>query len=166
MVSKTLFSSAKQDYETPDDLFAWAHERWGFTIDACAVLANAKLPRYWNPRQDGLTQPWHQKGIGLHVWCNPPYNQLKHWVEKAYNEAIDNDALSVLLIPARTDTKIWHSYVFNHASEVYFIKGRLRFKGAPSSAPFPSALVVYGSGADQTVYGQLIKTPEGLWRVA
>ena len=47
-----------------------------------------------------------------------------------------------MLIPARTDTKYWHDYVMR-ASEVYFVKGRLKFGDSQNSAPFPSAVVVF-----------------------
>ena len=64
-------------------------------------------------------------------------------VKKDYNELI------VLLIPARTDTKYWHDYIFNKASEIIFIKGRLKFEIngiSTNPAPFPSALVIYKGG--------------------
>jgi site-specific DNA-methyltransferase (adenine-specific) len=51
-----------------------------------------------------------------------------------------------MLIPARTDTKYWHDYVMN-ASKIYFVKGRLKFDNGTenkNSAPFPSAVVVFG----------------------
>ena len=45
--------------------------------------------------------------------------------------------------PARTDTRFWHAYVGGKAA-VFFLKGRLKFGGTDQSAPFPSALVVWG----------------------
>jgi hypothetical protein len=52
-------------------------------------------------------------------------------------------ALVVMLLPARTDTRWWHDYVIPYASEIRFIRGRLKFGGAKNSAPFPSALVIF-----------------------
>ncbi len=52
-------------------------------------------------------------------------------------------ATVVCLLPSRTDTQWWHSYVIAHAAEVRFIKGRLKFGGSKNSAPFPSAVVVF-----------------------
>jgi site-specific DNA-methyltransferase (adenine-specific) len=51
--------------------------------------------------------------------------------------------LAVYLIPARTDTRWFHELVLPFASEIRFIKGRLKFGDAKNSAPFPSMLVVY-----------------------
>ena len=49
---------------------------------------------------------------------------------------------AVLLIPARTDTKWFHEYVY-HKAEIRFIKGRVKFGGAKYNAPFPSMIVIY-----------------------
>lgn len=47
-----------------------------------------------------------------------------------------------MLIPARTDTKAFHRYIYNIA-EIRFIKGRLHFNNSTNSAPFPSMIVIY-----------------------
>ena len=47
-----------------------------------------------------------------------------------------------MLIPARTDTKAFHEYIYGKA-EIRFIKGRLKFGGSQNSAPFPSMVIVY-----------------------
>ena len=75
---------------------------------------------------------------------NPPYGreQIK-WIEKAYNES-KNDAKIVCLIPARPDTKVWQNIIFPNASAICFIRGRLKFGNSKDSAPFPSALIVFG----------------------
>ena len=51
-----------------------------------------------------------------------------------------------MLIPSRTDTRYWHDWIFGKASEIRFIKGRLKFGGSKNSAPFPSAVVVFRKG--------------------
>ena len=50
--------------------------------------------------------------------------------------------LAVMLIPARTDTKAFHEYIYGKA-EIRFIKGRLKFGGSKNSAPFPSMVVIF-----------------------
>lgn len=51
-----------------------------------------------------------------------------------------------MLIPARTDTKYFHEYIYKKA-EIRFLKGRLKFldetRKARNSAPFPSMIVVF-----------------------
>lgn len=74
---------------------------------------------------------------------NPPYGrEIGKWVEKAKLSSITNLATVVCLVPARTDTKWWQENV-KCASEVFFIKGRLKFGNAKNSAPFPSAILVF-----------------------
>lgn len=139
------YSSQRQDWETPDDLFARLHEEFHFTLDVCATQTNAKLPLFLNPLRDGLTTSW--KG---HVcWCNPPYRMAAQWVEKAARERL-RGVKAVMLIPARTDTTYFHRWIWSVEQHrprpgihVRFLKGRLKFKGALHGAPFPSMIVVF-----------------------
>ena len=78
------------------------------------------------------------------TFINPPYGrELSLWVEKCYKENQKNKTTIVLLIPARTDTKYWHDFIFNKANKIIFIKGRINFSNSKNSAPFPSAIIVY-----------------------
>ncbi len=67
----------------------------------------------------------------------------------------------VFLIPARTDTKWFHAYVLPYASEIRFIKGRLRFGDAQNSAPFPSMIVVFNKPMGANPDPGLLITEEG-----
>ena len=70
------------------------------------------------------------------------------WVEKARSEVTAGHAKTVVaLLPARPDTAYWHENVAGHAA-VYFLRGRLRFGDGKQSAPFPSALVVWGASTE------------------
>lgn len=63
---------------------------------------------------------------------------------KAVNEIKMERAERVIcLLPARTDTAWWHSYVLPYAAQIHYLRGRIRFEGANSSAPFPSAVVIF-----------------------
>jgi len=48
----------------------------------------------------------------------------------------------VVLLPARTDTKLFHEYILPY-SKIEFLRGRLKFKGAKHGAPFPSMIVTF-----------------------
>lgn len=136
-LNDSMFSSEKMDWETPPDLFNKLNAEFHFKTDVCALPGTAKCDHYFTPEDDGLKQIW----IGS-CWMNPPYGrEIKHWIKKAYEEG-QMDAKVVCLIPARTDTQYWHDYVMK-ASEIRFIKGRLKFVGAKHGAPFPSAIVVF-----------------------
>lgn len=142
-MNKVVHSSKKMDWGTPLDLFDQLDLEFNFDIDAAATAENKKCGSYFGPDhlfeefRDGLTAKWSGT-----VWCNPPYGRdIKHWVAKAAREALENNTTSVLLVPARTDTKWW--VLAQCASEIRFIEGRLKFEGAPDSAPFPSALLIF-----------------------
>jgi phage N-6-adenine-methyltransferase len=138
------FSSKKQDWETPNDLFSLLDEEFAFELDACATKDNAKCIKYFDEEADGLKQSWQT--LGKSVYCNPPYSAgaLTKWCDKAIEEAARGVRV-ILLVPARTDTKWWHR-VFAQAEEIRLLEGRLKFTGAKFSAPFPSCVVVLRRG--------------------
>jgi phage N-6-adenine-methyltransferase len=130
------FSSATDLWSTPPDFFSALDRVFHFTLDACATAENAKCARFYTREQDGLAQPWTGN-----VWCNPPYGRtIGKWMRKAW-ESAQNGATVVCLVPARTCTRWWHDYATK--GDVLFLRGRLKFGDAESSAPFPSALVVF-----------------------
>ena len=110
-----------------------------FDLDPAATPENARAPRFYTPADDGLTKDWFGR-----VWVNPPYSGVRDWVRKAVAEAQRAEVeYVVMLLPARTDTRWFHDLVRPHAQQVIFVRGRLKFKGGASSAPFPSMLVIF-----------------------
>jgi phage N-6-adenine-methyltransferase len=119
--------SVRRADATPPELFDPLHERYCFTIDACALPRNAKLGRFWTPEDDGLAQSW----MGERVWCNPPYSSIEPWVEKVWQREAD---IVVMLLPAnRTEQGWWQRHVEPHRDgplgplTVRFLAGRRRF---------------------------------------
>lgn len=130
--------SATDDWATPRELFNEQNRLHQFDLDVAASSTNHLCTEWFGldhddeSRRDGLAANWYG-----HVWCNPPYGRgIKDWVLKASQ----HDDLVVMLLPARTDTKWFHELVLPNAS-VEFIKGRLKFGGGQSPAPFPSMIV-------------------------
>lgn len=124
---------------TPPDLFAKWHAKYRFTVDACALPWNAKLGRYWTPEKDGLRQDW----TGERVWCNPPYGRglIEPWVYKALSHQA---ALTVLLLPSRTDTA-WFQWLLRAGTEIEFLPKRIRFVPPPdvkASSPTEASILV------------------------
>jgi phage N-6-adenine-methyltransferase len=148
MINKGLFTSDKNYWETPKDFFNELNEEFNFDLDVASTHENAKTERHFTEEDDGLNQDWTGN-----VFCNPPYGrEISAWVEKAYEESQkEHNRVVVLLIPARTDTRYWHDYIFGKASDIRFLKGRLKFElngESKQSAPFPSAVIVYRKGED------------------
>lgn len=137
--TQTLFSSASEEWATPQTFYDELNAEFGFTLDPCATDENHKCENYFTRDQDGLKMDWG----GQRVFCNPPYGRkLKEWVAKCYSEGHKDNTLVAMLIPARTDTRWYHDYI-QHRAEVRFIRGRLKFGGATENAPFPSMVVIY-----------------------
>ena len=128
------------EWSTPQILYDTLNEEFSFTLDPCATAESAKCTRYFTQETDGLAQDW---GVER-VFMNPPYGRvIGLWVAKAY-EAAGKGALVVGLLPARTDTRWFHKYIYNDsADEVRFIAGRIKFGGGKNTAPFPSMIVVW-----------------------
>lgn len=137
--TEVMFSSKSDQWETPQGFFDKLNEEFHFTLDPCADERNHKCGKYYTEEMDGLKQSWK----GERVFCNPPYSKVKDWVKKCHQES-KNQALAVMLVPARTDTKWFHEYIYQQANvEVRFIKGRLKFGDGKNSAPFPSMVAIF-----------------------
>jgi len=142
------FSTGKDDWETPDDLFNRYNATYRFVLDAAANSQNAKVSRFYGPGgecEDALVVPWplHEGNI----WLNPPYSRglqarfvNKAWEEVKRGREMDLVGSVVCLLPARTDTRLFHDTILAHG-HVEFLRGRVKFKGAQQGAPFPSMIV-------------------------
>ena len=135
---KTMLSSNTPEWSTPQKFFDELDKEFHFTLDPCATKENAKCSKFYTKEDGGLSKNWDNEI----VFCNPPYgSETPKWVEKASK----TKGLVVMLIPARTDTRYFHDYIYNKA-EIRFIKGRLKFGGeqkGSGSAPFPSMVVIF-----------------------
>ena len=131
MNTKVMFSSASDNWKTPSDVYDKLDQEFHFDFDPC--------PLNEDPDFDGLSIDW-----GLVCFVNPPYSDISAWCKKSYDEWQKGKTV-VMLIPSRTDTRYWHDYIMK-ATEIRFIKGRLKFGDSKNSAPFPSAVIVFKGG--------------------
>ncbi len=161
MNTALMFSSKSDEWSTPQDFWDVLDAEFGFDVDVAANDENAKCQHYIGPGSgdatidDALAIEWatclSMIGRPPVCWCNPPYSRglQRKFIEKASLERV-NGVLTVMLLPARTDTKSFHGHIWNadaHAPykgvEVRFIKGRLKFGGCKDAAPFPSMIVIF-----------------------
>jgi site-specific DNA-methyltransferase (adenine-specific) len=126
--------SKSDKWATPPEVYDPLHAEFDFNFDPCPIT-------WAEGDADGLTQE-----CGTRTFCNPPYSKLATWIAKAHAEWKKGKTI-VMLINAITDTKAFHTYIYNQA-EVRFIKGRVKFidptnptKRSPS--PRPSMLVIF-----------------------
>ena len=131
-------TTGKEDWLTPRYIL----EALGpFDLDPCSPI-----DRPWDTAashvtivDNGLKREW----VGR-VWLNPPYgNQTEEWMKRL---AMHGDG--VALIFARTETASFFPWVWDYATALLFLRGRLHFwtkegrEGGAAGAP--SVLVAYG----------------------
>lgn len=130
------------EWGTPQELFDKLNEEFHFTLDPCASDLNHKCDKYYTKEANGLIQDW----TGEVVFCNPPYGrEIYDWAAKCHYEWKEHNVTVVMLIPARTDTRWFHDYIY-HQAEIDFLRGRLAYTcegGNSQKAPFPSMIVIF-----------------------
>ena len=121
-------------WSTPPEVFNALDKEFCFGFDVCAEDKTAKCADYWTIEDDALSKDWAEDAksripfgpaIGA-LWCNPPYSNIKPWVEKAI-EAQLNGRMTVMLVMCAPSVK-WFSLAQKYASETRFVTdGRLAF---------------------------------------
>jgi hypothetical protein len=120
-----------------------------FDLDPCAPKI-----RPWDTAREhyhelGLMKPWEGR-----VWMNPPYG--KHtgmWLER-----LASHGNGIALIFARTETKMFFSEVWNKATALLFLEGRINFYYvdgtiSKNSSGAPSVLIAYGKNNADVLKG-------------
>jgi len=124
---KPLFTSIRSDWKTPSGLYRLLDAEFHFDFDPCPA----------DPKFNGLIIEW-----GICNFVNPPYGKAtSRWCAKAVYEWQKGKTV-VMLLAARTDTKWWHDYVMQ-ATEIRFLRGRLKFDDGKGKATFPSCVAVF-----------------------
>jgi phage N-6-adenine-methyltransferase len=153
MKNKQLFTSNKNDWETPQWLFDELDKEFHFNLDVCANIDNTKCFNFFGEGNqfddefkylDCFNVNWNELKLWS-IWMNPPYGRkIGKFIQKAYEESLKGCNV-VCLLPARTDTRWWWDWCLK-AIEIRFLKGRLKFGNSDNSAPFPSAIIIFNSG--------------------
>jgi phage N-6-adenine-methyltransferase len=151
-VGKRGASDTVDERITPPKVFDPLRDEFAFTLDAAANANNRKTPQFFDLESNGLEQSWGSN----RVWCNPPYSDIRPWVEKAWWENRKDCPLIVMLLPAnRCEQRWWQDWIEPYRDgrgplETRFYRGRFNF-GLPdnpegkfnSSPPFGCVLVIW-----------------------
>lgn len=129
---------------TPVSFFEPLRAEFDLQVDAAASSGNAMLPRFWSIEDSAFNHDW----TGERVWCNPPYGKanisppgIYKWIERC---ATGGASICVTLLPARTDTRWFHDFIYNNPkAEIRFVKGRIKFSGSTGAGKFPSMVVIF-----------------------
>lgn len=127
----------KDEWLTPPNLIELLGE---FDLDPCAPINRIwdTAKKHYSKIDDGLRKDWKGR-----VWCNPPYGkQTAKWLAKC---AEHRNVIALTF--ARTETRMFFNCVWDKATAILFIKGRLRFYHITGkqgdSAGAPSVLIAY-----------------------
>lgn len=125
----------RQNWRTPRLIFDPLHAEYGFTMDGASEPGNGLLPKA-STAENPL--PWD----GERVFCNPPWSNIRPFVELAATAE-----LAVLLVPARTNVAWFHRALELGAMPRFFAK-RPVFEGAPEgnkghNSPVDCLLLVF-----------------------
>ena len=133
-------SASRDDWETPEIVLDRVRRMGPIGLDPCTTQANPTGARDWLAlHHDGLSGAWSGFAEGVR-FVNPPYSQLRSWLNKCQREA-ESGCEIVALVASRTDTRAWQS---SRPNAIALWRGRLTFRGADAPAPFPSALLYWG----------------------
>ena len=140
------FNSVTPERKSVTD--TWITPKWiidgigPFDLDPCAFLIEGNpivktANHFITEEQDGLKQDWFGN-----VFCNPPYSDLKSWMDK-----MNKHGNGIVLCFARTETQAWQNNMSN-ATGINLIHRRIKFlndKGEEQgNGNAPSALIAYG----------------------
>lgn len=146
---KYSYEYSANDYKTPPELYNRALNRFEipeFDLDVCCSEKNIPAKEHFiKGKKDGLAENWKQFN-----WCNPPFNECKLWVRKAWLEWQKYGNQTAMLIPVRTETVYWHNYIlFDDNVQIDWLKKGYKFldKDNNSMGVFKNALaIVYFGG--------------------
>ena len=129
-VNKTSTEESEKDlWETPKPIFNPLDLEFGFHVDVCASAKNTLCDYHFSESFSALEHNWDCQSTNYHhkvFFLNPPYSQTALFLERAAQQANDNNLTVVAIVNANTDTQ-WFSEAVNTANEVRLLTGRVGF---------------------------------------
>jgi site-specific DNA-methyltransferase (adenine-specific) len=113
---KKIHINNDDNYATPPEFYEGLNKRFNFDFDPCPYNEGEIVV-------DGLEIEW-----GGRNFVNPPYSQkLKEAFVRKGIEEMKKGKLCVFLIPVSTSTKLFHEVIKPNATEIEFVRGRIKF---------------------------------------
>lgn len=180
MDNNLMFSSENQAWATRWETYFSIQEQLGrdYNLDPCCFKETAKCENFLTPKQDMFTiknpLDYFNHEEELQIFVNPEYGrEQKKFVQKIVDWCEYDGIIADVLIPARTDTALFHEVILPKATGIKFVKGRITFgsdeywewvweqeiinskknslygkHGKMNAAPFPSMVVSFGENTD------------------
>ena len=134
----------KDEWLTPPEVIKALGGPESFALDPCAPINRPwdMAQQHYTISDNGLLKPWSGR-----VWFNPPYGGpaiVGPWMRR-----MADHGHGTALTFARTETDLFFETVWEAATAVLFIRGRLYFhhadgKRADANSGAPSVLIAYG----------------------
>lgn len=137
--SKT--DEAIRDYLcTPDWLFDWLDARFAFDLDLACTYASCKVIDIATrlPRGIFFDQGMNAFGYlprrGQVIFCNPPYSKLSPWLD-LFDDLRTTWQCTVVTVLPTPNSDLWQEDLFQCASELCYITGRVAFIDPTTGLP-------------------------------
>jgi len=128
------------EWLTPPEL----HAKLGrFDLDPCAPITRPwpTADNHYTITDNGMSKEWFGR-----VWLNPPYGrEAAQWLNR-----MADHGNGLALVFARTETDMFFKQVWERATAILFIRGRISFhyvdgRKAKANGGAPSCLIAYGN---------------------
>lgn len=129
---------SKQDYATPDDFIQAVEDRFGAIMFDLACSKDNCRGAWFGESKDSLSQDWNQ--LAGNLWLNPPFANITPWAKKCSEYGGNGKIL--FLVPASVGSNWFRDFVHPFA-KIYFLNGRLTFKGCTQPYPKDCLLAVF-----------------------
>ena len=134
--------SKTNSVETPDYVLDALKKEFGNDLyDPCPFQPNFDPTKHKN----GLTTEW-----GAINYCNPPFNDVKHWLMKAREEWLKGKTCIVLMKTTAGGTQYFKKC--SPGAEIWFLTGKVKFKGYEHAYCFPIMLLVFRANVESNKF--------------
>lgn len=116
-------------WRTPPEVFETLNKEFVFFADTACTHENKLCHVGFTEENDSLADPWLVRlknsypfiGSNAYVWCNPPYSNIKPWIEKAIEAQLDG--LGVVMLLNQDTSCGWFYKALQYVSEIRYITG-------------------------------------------
>ena len=141
----------KDEWLTPPEIITALGGARSFDLDPCAPIKRPwdTAKQHYTIADNGLLKPWHGR-----VWFNPPYGSPK--IAGPWMRRMASHGEGIALTFARTETDLFFETVWEQATALLFLRGRIYFhhvdgKRASANSGAPSVLIAYGENDARTL---------------
>jgi phage N-6-adenine-methyltransferase len=110
----------KREWCTPQWCFDYLNDVFHFEVDAAATAENTKCSEFY---RDCFSVEWKE---GAPHFMNPPYDNPKKFVRRAFEQSRKHHFVVACLIPFSND-RWWVELIVKHAHEILVYDGRFPF---------------------------------------